>query len=202
MNELKKYTSNEKLELISYEKNVSKDLLSNVYNGTQISVLKKEKGNEFTVKTVAEIIKSINDQFNFTNKMNNDQIVNAAIAVIEDYWILKIEELIYFSKNVLKGKYGKIFQSFDQLVLFELLNEYDRQRSDELERVHQNSKSQSTKNIKELSTVSKEMLGGMIARTKTLKKTWEEKLNDIEFKKYKHEEAKKAYSKKMKSNQK
>ena len=46
------------------------------------------------------------------------------------------------------------------------------------------------------------MLGGMIARTKTLKKTWEEKLNDIEFKKYKHEEAKKAYSKKMKSNQK
>lgn len=200
MNELKKNKEIGRLELISFEKNVSKSLIINVHNGTQLNRIKNREGNEATVAIIAGIIKFINDQLNIPNKMNKNQILNAAIALLEEYWGYNIEELIYFSKGVLTGKYGKIYQSFDQSVLFDLLHEYDMQRADAIELEHKNRKTQSVAECKELSPELKEILKEAINKNNKTEKCLAEKLKDKDYLAFKAQEITRSLLKKGSEN--
>ena len=55
--------------------------------------------------------------------MGDDECMELAFTLIDDYWSMKLEELLLLCKNIRQAKYGTFFR-FDQPTFFDCLNKF------------------------------------------------------------------------------
>ncbi len=67
---------------------------------------------------------NFNNSINVGNKLTTDQAYEITLAIIADYWMLKIDEILNCFKMAKGGKYGEI-KRLDQPTIMGFLHQYD-----------------------------------------------------------------------------
>jgi len=78
---------------------------------------------EKSTAIVSKIVERLNDSIKVGNKMDSYDIVEVSVTLINEYWFLKIEQLLHFCRMCRQGRFGS-FQRFDQPTFFESLGKY------------------------------------------------------------------------------
>ncbi len=104
-------------------KHVASLTVETAQKGEQLSKLKREN-EDAAVAALSVAITNLNDSINIGSKMNEVQILETAIAILSEYWTLKIDEVLNCFKMVKAGKMGKIY-GLDQPTIMGYLNTYD-----------------------------------------------------------------------------
>jgi hypothetical protein len=60
--------------------------------------------------------------------MNGQQIVSCAEAIVNDKWMLKLDDIDLCLRNVLAGNYGDIFNRMDRPTIFSFLSKFEKER--------------------------------------------------------------------------
>lgn len=119
-----------------FKKEIIKELVSGdnpiypkiIEKGTQISVIKNERGFEFIASILGLMINDFCGNFNTRNPMNDEQIADLAIELVTDYWSYKLEDFIAFFSLAKRGLYGKVYDRVDAATIYQMLAEYNKQR--------------------------------------------------------------------------
>jgi len=92
----------------------------------RIHAFKKSKENMVLIKlAIHTIIKDISKNYPVSEKMEDDDIMNAVSIIIEKFPTLSIEDFVIFKRRCLGGDYGEVFNSFGIPKLISWLHEYD-----------------------------------------------------------------------------
>lgn len=118
--------------------------------GNQLGTMKKHITEEKAVAIVSKIIERLNTAVKVGNKMDNYDVMECAVTLVNEYWYVKFEQLLHFSKLVRQGRLGT-FPRFGQPEFFDLLGKYllkqDDTRADEYQsNKHQGSSDRQTDN--------------------------------------------------------
>lgn len=105
-----------------------------------LSKIKKERGEIFTIELLEALIIDLVLFFNLGKQMNTSQTKETAKLIYEDFWMLKLEDLVLCFKNVKKGKYGKIESSLDGTKIYEWVNIYISERFEVVEQIEEKKK--------------------------------------------------------------
>lgn len=68
--------------------------------------------------------------FNLGKNMNDQQIKQTSQLIISEYWFLKPEDFKLCFNQAKKGRYGKVFDRIDGMVIMEWLNQYCLERTE------------------------------------------------------------------------
>lgn len=102
-------------------------------SSVSLATVKKTNGEDAQLAVVVKLINQVVMSFNIGKNMNANQILDAAKEIISDYYFLKIEELKTCFEMGRKGKFGKVYDRVDLMILCEWLAKYDELRNDALE---------------------------------------------------------------------
>jgi len=94
---------------------------------TQLSVVAKKEGRHNVLKFLVIALSGLNDALNVGKGMNDDQIVEIASDLLEDYYFYRLVDFSICFKNIRKGLYGKMYDRFDQETLYGMVAQYVRQ---------------------------------------------------------------------------
>lgn len=92
-----------------------------------IARIRKEQGEVCETMLILMVAKTAR-KFNITKNFEPTQIEEAVQSVFEEYYYLKLSEVYFVLKQGVMGKYGKIYDRFDEQVLMEWFEKYDRER--------------------------------------------------------------------------
>ena len=111
---------NNKRELVKHTANLT---VATALEGDQLSLLRRENEDE-TEAIITAIVMNFNNSINVGNKLTPDQAYEITLAIIADYWMLKIDEILNCFKMAKGGKYGEI-KRLDQPTIMGFLHQYD-----------------------------------------------------------------------------
>jgi hypothetical protein len=94
-----------------------------------VSQLKNLRSEEYAIGILVILLKEVCDNLNISGTMTDAQIGFAAQMIASDYFFLKISELRFCFLSGLMGKYGKVYDRLDVGVLYEWLQQYDKERA-------------------------------------------------------------------------
>ena len=100
--------------------------------GTQLSIITKKEGLEFTASMIGLLINDFCMNFNTRERMGAEQIADLAVELATDYWGYKLEDFIAFFALAKKNKYGKIYDRVDPSTILLLLEAYNKERDENL----------------------------------------------------------------------
>lgn len=104
------------MKLTKYKQEISSITKMEDCMGSKIpslSMIKKEFGEEDTLKAVGKKIKQVNDYFNFKTKMNQQQIFMTAKLIMRDYHWLNMGDMKLIIEGMLTLDYGQYFGKLD-----------------------------------------------------------------------------------------
>ena len=98
----------------------------------QLSVIKAEIGEPSLMKYIYLLIKDFTESFNIKGNMNNDQIIDTANNLMNDYFHFRLIDFSICFNKAKKGEYGKIYDRLDMQTIYDFVNVYDKQRLNEI----------------------------------------------------------------------
>lgn len=111
------------------------------------------ENEENAIEVVCEVVRNLNDSINIGEKMTTEQIYETAVAILTEYWMLKIDELLNCFKMAKSGRFGQIY-GLDQPTVMGFIHKYDTEikstHYDEIAPTHTNrarEENQGTKHI-------------------------------------------------------
>tara|TARA_R110000850_G_C9684478_1_gene438294 strand:+ start:27 stop:518 length:492 start_codon:yes stop_codon:yes gene_type:complete len=107
-----------------------KDLVLNSKNLTTVGSLKRNHGSNFSNAILMGWLIYFNKLVNQKKSMTEDQISITATFIEEDYYWLSFQDIALIFKNIMKGNYGKLYESFDTTKLMDFFKTYAGQRID------------------------------------------------------------------------
>ncbi len=112
--------NNKTIEFIKIQTNLD---ISKCINGTQISQLKKESPDVLS-RAMINLLFNVSDSLNITNKPSEIQCVEIAVAILEKYWFVKLEEICLVLKKAKYGEYGELYNRLDIQTVFNWIERY------------------------------------------------------------------------------
>lgn len=100
--------------------------------GTQLSVIIKLKGEQFTHSVLGLLIHEFQSAFNLIRPITDDQAADLAMEFMANWWAYKLEDFVAFLQLAKRGLYGKILDRLDTASVLAMLMQYDAQRVDRL----------------------------------------------------------------------
>lgn len=91
--------------------------------GTALAILKKQDIST-AVKCVSDAILWLQESLNINSPMKDNQIIDAAITLINTYYWLRLEEIILILSRIKTGKTGKLYHAFDVQVFCSIIEDY------------------------------------------------------------------------------
>lgn len=140
-------------KIIALAEYSNKLTIAQAKQGTALSLIKKENPRE-CIKTVSDSLMWLQNSLNINNKMNDDQIADAAITIVNTYYWLRLEEIILILNKIKTGKTGKLYHSFDVQVFCSIIEDY--LNSEELAIYHEQQAKEFKKAEKEKVEMSEE----------------------------------------------
>jgi len=107
--------------------------------------LDKETGNAFIRNFLNIVLVDLVNFFNVGKSMNHEQIIVTAGMIVDDYCMLKPDDLKLCFDNAKKGKYGKVYDRIDGQIIFEWLELYLEERAQAIETLRRNESQQHKK---------------------------------------------------------
>ena len=107
-------------ELIKYTASLT---VETALQGDQLSKLSKANEDE-TEAVITAMVLSFNNSINVGNKLTPEQIYEITLAIISEYWMFKIDEILNCFKMAKGGKFGEI-KRLDQPTILGFLHMYD-----------------------------------------------------------------------------
>ena len=107
-----------------------KDLVLNSKKLTTVGSLKRDHGSNFSNAILMGWLIYFNKLVNQKKSMTEDQISITATFIEEDYYWLSFQDIALIFKNIMKGNYGKLYESFDTTKLMDFFKTYAGQRID------------------------------------------------------------------------
>lgn len=92
----------------------------------QISFLKKENPDVLE-NIISLLVDLLAVQFNVKDNFSGIQIVDCTLSIIEKYWYLRPEEVMFCFKQGKLGKYGPVYNKLDTPTILTWLHKYDTQ---------------------------------------------------------------------------
>jgi len=98
-----------------------------------IALIKKELGPEKLRAFLVLVIVDLVEFFSVSNSMNNQQIIQTADLIAEEYYYMKPEDFKLCFNKAKKGKLGtgQVYNRIDGAVIFKWLEEYAQERADQ-----------------------------------------------------------------------
>jgi hypothetical protein len=110
------------LEIVRAQSNLT--IQSAMAQEHQISFLRKE--NERVLEYVISLlIETLAMQFNVKESFSGLQIVDCTLSVLEKYWYLRPEEIMYVFKQGKLGAYGPVYNKLDAPTILTWIHKYD-----------------------------------------------------------------------------
>jgi len=78
-----------------------------------LAKIRKESGEEDTLRILGKKIGQVNDFFNLQRKMSPEQTWITAKLILKEYYYLNIADMKIIFENMLSLKYGKYFGKID-----------------------------------------------------------------------------------------
>jgi hypothetical protein len=120
-------------------KHVSSLTVATAQQGEQLSKLKRDN-EDVAVAMISSALVSLNNSINIGSNMSEDQIIETAYAILNEYWMLKIDEILLCFRMAKSGRFGKIL-GLQQSTVMGFLLTYDTELKanhyQSLETVHQ-----------------------------------------------------------------
>lgn len=116
-----------------------------------LSVLKKERGQDVAVSVLVEIIGDAIEFFSVGKSMNSEQLGETVRLILQEFYFLKLSDMVLFLDRFKSGFYGKTFDRVDGNVIMVALREYCEERMNTAETL-------SLEKHKELKTLESEEL--------------------------------------------
>ena len=90
----------------------------------QLSALKKEdqRTSEFLISLMVELIA---EQFNVKETFSPLQMLDCTLSIMERFWYLRPEEILYAFKQAKLGHYGPVYNKLDSQTILTWLHKYD-----------------------------------------------------------------------------
>ncbi|MBO9671992.1 MAG: hypothetical protein J7577_01000 [Sphingobacteriaceae bacterium] len=135
-------------------------LKSNSPSFSKLRAVLKEDG-QTAVRAILSIL--VTDVVNFLSvgkTMNADQVMKTVDLILEDYSHLKPDDFKLCFTRAKKGYFGKSYDRIDGMVIFEWLQQYEFEKSDEIEHYREKENHLFKKQASELPT-EKEVEGGV-----------------------------------------
>jgi len=107
--------------------------------------LDKETGNAFIRNFLNIVLVDLVNFFNVGKSMNHEQIIVTSGMIVDDYCMLKPDDLKLCFDNAKKGKYGKVYDRIDGQIIFEWLELYLEERVQAIETLRRNESQQHKK---------------------------------------------------------
>lgn len=100
----------------------------------QVSYLRKN--SEATLElAISSMVSMVSQQFNVKDTLTDDQLLDCTLTIIDEFWMLRPEEILYCFKRAKVGAYGPVYNKLDTLtVLTWLRTYYDEERVTHFER--------------------------------------------------------------------
>lgn len=98
--------------------------------GLQLSGIKKEKGKEYLVTTIALQINTALEMLQ-SYQTTPDAIAAAAEMIVDEFWMMKLDEILLAFKRGTMGRYGKIYGAISLNLFFEWINAYNAEQAGE-----------------------------------------------------------------------
>lgn len=92
----------------------------------QISFLKAQSP-EVAEKVILLMVELVAEQLNVKENFSGIQLVDCTLSILEVYWYLRPEEILFAFKQGKLGKYGPVYNKLDTQTLLEWLHKYDTQ---------------------------------------------------------------------------
>ena len=111
---MKCLTENDNLEIALYESDLT---VGKALNGTMINKLTKTNIKE-TIKTLVLMISRMNDHFNASQKLNQEQIITLALDLTDVFKYETLEDVLLMFKYARQGKIGGKVYKLDSSTIF------------------------------------------------------------------------------------
>ena len=99
-------------------------------NTPQLSILKKEAGDNVLRAFLVEALSDLIMFFNVGKTMNQQQLVQVVELITDNYYFLRPSELKYCFNQAKIGKYGKLYDRIDGSIIFEWIEKYLLEREE------------------------------------------------------------------------
>lgn len=93
-----------------------------------LSGIRKEHGQQTARALMVKVVVDVTDFFNVSTPMTDNQIAQTVDLILEDFWMLKLEDIKVCFNNAKKGKYGQLYNRLDGMVILEWLQRYTDER--------------------------------------------------------------------------
>jgi len=111
-----------------------------------LAKIRKESGEEDTLRILGKKIGQVNDFFNLQRKMSPEQTWITAKLILKEYYYLNIADMKIIFENMLSLKYGQYYGKIDGGDFLEAFRQYSEERLTLAEQLNQ-EKHQSTKEV-------------------------------------------------------
>lgn len=74
---------------------------------------------------ISMLVELVAEQFNVKESFSDVQIVDCTLSILEKYWYLRPEEIMYVFKQAKLGKYGPVYNRLDTQTILTWLHKYD-----------------------------------------------------------------------------
>lgn len=95
----------------------------------ELSVWNRVNGKSATTKYIVLLLEDLNNYFNISRPLTNPQIVELAMEFVDQYWWVKMEDLLAFFEAIKKGTFGKVYERLDPSIIWEQWDAYEAQRT-------------------------------------------------------------------------
>lgn len=99
-------------------------------NTPQLSILKKDAGENILRAFLVEALSDLIMFFNVGKTMNQQQLVQVVELITDNYYFLRPSELKYCFNQAKIGKYGKLYDRIDGSIIFEWIEKYLLERDE------------------------------------------------------------------------
>jgi hypothetical protein len=95
-------------------------------------------GNAIAQAMLSKLMIDFVNYLNIGKSMGEAQIVETVKLMLEDYAVLKPDDFVLFFNRAKKGNYGKAYDRMDGMVIFEWLEMFMQERTQEIEQIRRN----------------------------------------------------------------
>jgi len=117
-----------------------------VYNSSPSLIkIAKEVSEQFAISFLNMILLDLSDFFNIGKGLSPQQILWLSKEIKKDYYYLKPTELKLCFDNAKKGKYGKLYDRLDGMIIYEWIETYLSERTNVVIKQNSNDKIENQK---------------------------------------------------------
>lgn len=113
--------------------------VSTALQDRQISYYKREAGKQALGTLIMVWVLKLASKFKMSDEknLNEDDAGDIAELILHQYWFLKLAEIRVFFERATMGKYGQVYDRFEQQTLFVWLEKYLQEREYEIARARE-----------------------------------------------------------------